>query len=150
MTIVKELNDLAEKMTGTNPNKKTIAKVLDYIEQNYTAGEGSGSGGGSSANELRVDVEYGNDGLELKTDWSIIEAFISDTTSTKVPTLYEDNIYQTNMCKVDSESGDDHFLMFTKFEYEGTEASGNFLIYVYEVKESSVTQYTRLISTEEY
>ena len=49
MTIVKELNDLAEKMTGTNPNKKTIAKVLDYIEQNYTAGGGSSSGGESSA-----------------------------------------------------------------------------------------------------
>lgn len=147
MTIVKELNDLAEKMTGTNPNKKTIAKVLDYIEQNYTADGGSGSGGESSTNEFRIDLEY-DGGDVLKTNWAEIEEFLNDTTSTKVPTLYYNNIYQTNIWRVYGSENDT--LMFTKFEYEGTQASGNLLIYVYEIKESGVTGYTRLISTEEY
>lgn len=41
MSIVKELNELAKKMTGENPKKKTIGNALDYIEQNYTSGSGS-------------------------------------------------------------------------------------------------------------
>lgn len=44
MTIVKELNELAKKMTGTNPKARTDAQALDYIEQNFSGG---GSGGGS-------------------------------------------------------------------------------------------------------
>lgn len=52
MSIVKELNELAERMTGENPKKKTIGKALDYIEQNYSTG-----GGGS---EETTDVYYIN------------------------------------------------------------------------------------------
>ena len=37
-TIVKELNELAEKMTGTNPKATTDAQAWDYIEQNYNGG----------------------------------------------------------------------------------------------------------------
>ena len=37
-TIVKELNELAEKMTGTNPRATTDAQAWDYIEQNYNGG----------------------------------------------------------------------------------------------------------------
>lgn len=44
MGILKELNDLAKVITGTNPNKKEIAKALDYIEQNYTSGGSSSTG----------------------------------------------------------------------------------------------------------
>ena len=36
MTIVKELNGLAEKMTGENPNKKTINETLDFIADYLT------------------------------------------------------------------------------------------------------------------
>lgn len=38
MTIVKELNDLAEKMTGVRPKATTDAQAMDYIEQHYTGG----------------------------------------------------------------------------------------------------------------
>lgn len=58
MTIVKELNDLAEKMTGENPNKKTISKVLDYIEQNYT----SGGGGSSTGSDVFIVTGTDNGG----------------------------------------------------------------------------------------
>lgn len=78
MTIVKELNDLAEKMTGTNPNKKTIAKVLDYIEQNYTAGGGSGSGGSSAESDIFIVNGSTSDGQNYtidKTYQEISEAY---------------------------------------------------------------------------
>lgn len=35
MSIKNELNNLAEKITGVNPNGKTKKEALDYIEQNY-------------------------------------------------------------------------------------------------------------------
>ena len=35
MTIVKELNELAEKMTGVNPRATTDAQAMDFIEQHY-------------------------------------------------------------------------------------------------------------------
>lgn len=38
MTIVKELNELAEKMTGTNPRATTDAQAMNFIEQNYNGG----------------------------------------------------------------------------------------------------------------
>ncbi len=39
MTIVKELNELAKKMTGVNPGARTDAQALDYIEQHYKGGD---------------------------------------------------------------------------------------------------------------
>lgn len=41
---VDELNELAKKMTGTNPKARTDAEALNYIEQNYTPGGGGGGG----------------------------------------------------------------------------------------------------------
>lgn len=38
MNIVNELNELAEKMTGINPQCTTDAEAVDYIEQNYKGG----------------------------------------------------------------------------------------------------------------
>lgn len=153
MTIVKELNDLAEKMTGTNPNKKTIAKVLDYIEQNYTAGGGSSSGGESSTNEFRVDITYEDSDMVVKTDWAEIDTFLTNVFSgenTKIAVLYDGNNFKTNIWQRMTDTGTDQFLRFISFEYEGTENSGNFLIYVYDIKEAGLTYYTRLIGTEEY
>ena len=45
MTIVTQLNELAEKMTGTNPKATTDEVALDFIERNYNGG---GSGGGNT------------------------------------------------------------------------------------------------------
>lgn len=67
MTIVKELNELAEKMTGTNPRATTDKQALDYIEQNYTQGGGSGGAGvvditldsGFFQRYLADDTKYG-------------------------------------------------------------------------------------------
>lgn len=42
MTIVKELNELAERMTGTNPKATTDAMAMNYIEQNYSGGSSGG------------------------------------------------------------------------------------------------------------
>lgn len=39
MTVVKELNELAKKMTGVNPGAKTDAQALNYIEQHYEGGD---------------------------------------------------------------------------------------------------------------
>lgn len=39
MTVVKELNELAKKMTGVNPKAKTDQQALNYIEQNYSGGD---------------------------------------------------------------------------------------------------------------
>lgn len=55
MSVVKELNELGEKLTGTNPKKKVIGEAIDYIEQNYT------SGGGGSSTESDVFVVTGTD-----------------------------------------------------------------------------------------
>jgi len=55
MTIVKELNELAERMTGTNPKATTDAQAMNYIEQNYNGG---GSGGGN-ANIVNIDLDDG-------------------------------------------------------------------------------------------
>lgn len=41
MTIVKELNELAEKMTGVNPKATTDAQAMNYIEQHYQGGQPS-------------------------------------------------------------------------------------------------------------
>lgn len=41
MTIVKELNELAEKMTGVNPRATTDAQAMDFIEQHYQGGQPS-------------------------------------------------------------------------------------------------------------
>ena len=41
MTIVKELNELAYKMTGVNPKAKTDQQALNYIEQHYQGGQPS-------------------------------------------------------------------------------------------------------------
>ena len=74
MSIVKELNDLAEKMTGENPNKKTISKALDYIEQNYT----SGGGGGSTGSDIFVitgNTDNGSTYTIDKTYQEIKEAY---------------------------------------------------------------------------
>lgn len=57
MGILKELNDLAKVITGTNPNKKEIAKALDYIEQNYTNG-----GGGSTGSNVFIVAGTDNGG----------------------------------------------------------------------------------------
>lgn len=73
MGILKQINELAEKITGTNPNKKEIAKALDYIEQGYTAG-----GGGSSAeSDLFVITGTYNEGTYTidKTYQEINEAY---------------------------------------------------------------------------
>lgn len=43
MTIVTQLNELAEKMTGTNPKATTDEMALDYIERNYNGGSGGGA-----------------------------------------------------------------------------------------------------------
>lgn len=52
---VDELNELAYKMTGTNPQARTDAQALNYIEQNY-------QGGGSNSNgPLFIDVTELND-----------------------------------------------------------------------------------------
>lgn len=56
---VDELNELAEKITGTNPRATTTAQALNYIEQNYT-------GGGSSEKYLfditrLIDAFYDNE-----------------------------------------------------------------------------------------
>ena len=79
MTIVKELNDLAEKMTGTNPNKKTIAKVLDYIEQNYTAG-----GGGSTESNVFVVTGTAESPMDFPTLDKNFDEILSAYTSGKV------------------------------------------------------------------
>lgn len=42
MTIVKELNELAEKIIGENPRATTDAQAMNYIEQNYNGGSSSG------------------------------------------------------------------------------------------------------------
>lgn len=57
MSIVKELNELAEKMTGENPKNKTIGKALDYIEQNYSTG-GGGSGETTDVYYINYEIEY--------------------------------------------------------------------------------------------
>lgn len=77
MSIVKELNELAEKITGENPKEKTIGKSLDYIEQNYTAGGGSGSGGSSAGSDLFVITGTNNGGTYTidKTYQEINEAY---------------------------------------------------------------------------
>lgn len=94
MTIVKELNDLAEKMTGTNPNKKTIAKVLDYIEQNYTAGGGSSSGGESSAeSDIFIVRESTSDGTNYTIDKTYEE--ISEAKSLGKLLVYTDGVNST-------------------------------------------------------
>ena len=41
MTVVKELNELAYKMTGVNPKAKTDQQALNYIEQHYQGGQPS-------------------------------------------------------------------------------------------------------------
>lgn len=45
---VDELNELAEKITGTNPGATTTAQALNYIEQNY-----------NSNNAYYLDVDLG-------------------------------------------------------------------------------------------
>ena len=57
MSIVKELNDLAEKMTGENPKNKTIGKALDYIEQNYSTG-GGGSGETTDVYYINYEIHF--------------------------------------------------------------------------------------------
>lgn len=53
MNIVKELNNLSEKVTGTNPKAKIDAEAVKYIADNY-------SGGGSDAVLLTLEgAEYG-------------------------------------------------------------------------------------------
>lgn len=56
MGILKELNEIAAKLTGENPKKKTTSQALDYIEKNITNG-----GGGSSSNvyEINYDMQTG-------------------------------------------------------------------------------------------
>lgn len=93
MTIVKELNDLAEKMTGTNPNKKTIAKVLDYIEQNYTAGGGSGSGGSSAESDIFIVRGSTSDNIHYTTD-KTYEELVEAKNSGKI-ILYTDGVSST-------------------------------------------------------
>ena len=46
MTIVKELNDLSEKLTGVNAKATTDAMVIKYINDNYTGG-----------NKVEVDID---------------------------------------------------------------------------------------------
>lgn len=77
MGILKQVNKLAEKITGTNPKKREIAKALDYIEQNYTAG-----GGGSSAESdvfvVTGTVENPRDPLTLDKNFDeILNAYES-------------------------------------------------------------------------
>lgn len=73
MSIVKELNELAEKITGENPKEKTIGKSLDYIEQNYTDG-----GGSSAESDFFIVNGTTNDGQNYtidKTYQEISEAY---------------------------------------------------------------------------
>lgn len=58
MTIVKELNELAERMTGTNPKATTDAQAMNYIEQNYNGG------GSSGGNANIVDIDLGTEFLQ--------------------------------------------------------------------------------------
>lgn len=51
MTIVKELNNLAEKITGDNPKARTDAQAVKYISDNY-----SGGGGDSDSEPLVLDI----------------------------------------------------------------------------------------------
>lgn len=53
MTIVKELNELAKKMTGTNPKATTDAQAMDFIEQNY-------QNDGGNEIDLYIDLNFIN------------------------------------------------------------------------------------------
>ena len=144
MSKVKELNELAEKMTGKNPNAKTIGQALDYIEQNYT------SGGGSSTDEFRVDIEYGEaTGYEyvLKTSWSEIQAFITDVengTNTRTGVLYVNNLYTSNMFRLVTNG-----LAFIKFGASGEGSIFGLNVTSYEIKENGIQDFYRLVTTEE-
>lgn len=144
MGILKELNDLAKVITGTNPNKKEIAKALDYIEQNYT------SGGGGSTDEFRVDIEYDEaTGYEyvLKTSWSEIQAFITDVengTNTKTAVLYINNKYVSNMFRLVTNG-----LAFVEFGASGEGSIWGLDATSYEIKENGIQDFMRIVMTEE-
>lgn len=59
MTIVKELNELAEKMTGTNPRATTDAQAMDFIEQHYQNGGGGDTPSGGGSEPLVFDISNG-------------------------------------------------------------------------------------------
>lgn len=103
MSIVKELNDLAEKMTGTNPNKKTIAKVLDYIEQNYTADGGSGSGGSSAESDIFVVKGSTSDGAKYTIDKTFQELVGAYTEGKSI--IYTDEMGSTFLNVIVSPGG---------------------------------------------
>lgn len=88
MTIVKELNNLAEKMTGDNPKARTDAQAVKYISDNYSGG---GSGGGSEPlvfnienavnafyNASQADTEYILDTTESDEFLEIRTALLSN------------------------------------------------------------------------
>lgn len=69
---VDELNELAEKMTGTNPKANTTSEVLNYIEQNY-------SGGSGNSNIVVLEFDLENNSINLtpsQFDFSKIYAVV--------------------------------------------------------------------------
>lgn len=65
---VDELNQLAKKMTGTNPKAKTDAQALNFIEQNYTSGGNS-----------KVKYATMNESMELNCTPNDVEQWLEET-----------------------------------------------------------------------
>ena len=91
MTIVKELNELAEKITGTNPKATTDAQAVNYIEENYSGG---GSGGGATT----YVIDLGNSNLNEDGTYdlsqealTIIANASAEVQAGKVPNIYVKN-----------------------------------------------------------
>ena len=121
----------------------------------YLLGKNSSGSGGGSMNQLRVDVEYGEaTGYEyvLKTTWSEIQAFIDNPSSKDRVVLYDTNSYITDRWEISNGSQEINSIRFVKYSFEGSSDSsnGNLMIYIYDISENSVVQYTQYVRTEEY
>lgn len=105
MTIVKELNELAERMTGTNPKATTDAQAMNYIEQNY-----SGGSGGVGVVEIKFENEF-LDRIDESTNKITNEQDIATLNSMK------EAILQNKILRVDlpfsiGAEGYEHFIIY--------------------------------------
>lgn len=128
---------------------ETLDEYSDFVDSIQTGG------GGGSMNQLRVDVEYGEaTGYEyvLKTTWSEIQAFIDNPSSKDRVVLYDTNSYITDIWEIGNGSQEINSIRFVKYSFEGNSDSsnGNLMIYIYDISENSVVQYTQCVRTEEY
>ena len=142
MTIVTQLNELAEKMTGTNPRATTDEMALDYIERNYSGGSG---GGNELVIEIPSSIQVGYEQIIVSSESTGDNLKLYNS----IKQVLESDKILDSVIRVKYDEEDNKFNVVLSYhsEYGSQELSG--IIYLYMSGSKHTYEYIRIESEDE-